>query len=138
VSEEDLAAIEARCAAAQPGPWTWIHDRLNERIFTVGKNGNRRARPGHKIRETWVGLLAGPVHGALAGHEERADGFDYPHVLALRWWQVAGTSLHGPVMPFRDDAAFIAAARADVPALVAEVRRLREEIRVRLLEEVPA
>ena len=41
-------------------------------------------------------------------------------------WSLHGPEANGPDMMPKGDAAFIAAARTAVPALVAEVRRLRE------------
>lgn len=43
-------------------------------------------------------------------------------------WDVDGPDANGPDMMPKGDAQFIAAARVDVPALVAEVRRLRAEV----------
>lgn len=81
MTEAEFAAIEARCAAATPGPWV--------------------AYPG----------------------EVRRDVGELPF---LRW--LPHDSPHGHAYDEarrQADAAFIAAARQDVPALLAEAGRLR-------------
>ena len=86
MTDEQLAAIRARCDAATPGPWV--------------------AR-----------LVYNAVYGAEAeGVRSEPDG----------------TMICGPGFPHpgAEDAEFIAAARADVPALLEEISRLREEVSV--------
>lgn len=78
----DLDAIEARCAAATPGPW---------------ESGGSTPTPG----EVWVWEETGHHPGDPDAPDTR----------------IASCSAA--------DGAFIAHARTDVPALVAEVRRLR-------------
>lgn len=83
MTEEELAAIEARAKAATPGPWV--------------------------VGETWRDHV---VDGRFQ------DGY----------WPVAsqpGMDHEGAWL--KGNAAFVAHAREDVPALVAEVRRLRGE-----------
>lgn len=117
----DLDAIEMRCAAATPGPWAWITDRMNDRVSKRTQTGGRRALPGRRLRDLWVYLLAGPPRQG-GDVKEWMDPWDFPHVIALPWASVKGTTVTG--FPSKDDEAFIAAARTDVPALVSEVRRL--------------
>jgi hypothetical protein len=84
MSKLDLDAIEARCEAASPGPWTAKLGRTTDWIAD-GRCGGISDANGEEIITTDSGVY---------GPEEA-------------------------------DAAFIAAARTDVPALLAEVRRLR-------------
>ena len=83
MTEDELATIEARANAAQPGPW-WV--------VVVGKNHDDG--PSHIIMSEYVSITE-----AFAGGE----------------------------IPQAVDAEFMAKARTDVPALVAEVRRLTAE-----------
>ena len=83
MTEDELATIEARANASQPGPW-WV--------VTVGKDHDDG--PSHIIMSEYVSITE-----AFAGGE-------IPHAV---------------------DAEFMANARTDVVALVAEVRRLTAE-----------
>lgn len=80
LTDEQLAAIEARASAATRGPW----DSIGERVYAGGASA-------------WV-------------------------VAESKMW-----GLDGERDDYAADAAFVAGARADVPALLAEVRRLRAE-----------
>lgn len=97
VSEQiDLGAIEARCAAATPGPWyiVWGGYRGNSICHSVpGRvyNGNK-----------WIEDSKQPLDEKIA-------------------------NMANPKRLSEDDAEFIAHARQDIPALIAEVRRLQEE-----------
>src|SRR4051812_2915147 len=82
LTEDDLAAIEARCNAATPGPWeSWIEGRDHFGGDSI-------------IRTADADLYLLPV----------------------------------PTPQHHQDQDFIAAARQDVPRLIAEVRRLRRLI----------
>jgi hypothetical protein len=85
VTDEDLAAIEARAAAAAAA---------DEAVTAAG--WVRRTGSGRPLDEQ---IALGRAYDAAIAHERDAD------------------------------AAFIAAARADVPALLAEIARLRDVIR---------
>lgn len=113
LSDEDLEAIEARCRAARPGPWHWTHDLVNEYV--------RSRRSGKHWRERYIYLLQ--------GRGQRFQDSSDARVLGLEWNLIKGDTFCGSPRPA--DAAFIAAARSDVPRLLAEVRRLREELRRR-------
>lgn len=130
MTDEELTAIEARATAATAGPWAWITDRMNDRISTRIKTGGRRPKAGEKLRDLWVGLLAGPPRGVLVENDlpDWLDPWDFPHIWALRWSDVNGKEIHGFATPRTADQDFIAHARADVPALIAEVRRLRGQV----------
>lgn len=83
MTEQELAAIEARATAATPGPWTASHRHVHGTPDNDEQSG--------------LGLeIEGPPQASGRGQFARGA-----------------------------DATFIAAAREDVPALVAEVRRLR-------------
>lgn len=104
----DLDAIEARAAAATEGPWEWREDS-HDRL-----------------------ILAGPLKSPSPDDESA-----YPWMAVLSW-----AGLKEPKRPLTAklspaDKAFIAAARTDVPALVAEVRRLRATITWMRTGEVP-
>lgn len=88
LNPEELAAMEARCEAATPGPW-------NDRDELELRDPN-----GYAV--VWF----------------------YPPNTDL--WEHQGTELH--------DANFIAHARTDMPRLIAEVKRLREEANTRDLQ----
>lgn len=83
----DLDVIEARAAAATPGPWEANAEQYHSEFGTI------------------IGGEVKPIAQAWLSGE---DGWVYPLTPA--------------------DAVFIAAARSDVPALAAEVRRLRVEL----------
>lgn len=81
LSDEDLAAMKARAAAATPGPWVYS---------------------GGSPEDPTVGYV---VHHRTLRWEEFGQGDAYT----------------------MQDAAFLAAAREDVPRLVGEVERLQQE-----------
>ena len=99
------------------------------------RNGDWRALPGRNSRDTHVFLLVGPRFDGEGPPTEAAydpaspdhrnfDEYDYKRVMALPWRYIRGDGIVN-VTPSDDDAAFIAAARTAVPALIAEIRRLR-------------
>lgn len=94
----DLDAIEARYARTTGGPWAYEH--CGEGLYCVG-------------------LTEPPAVGLVEDvyDEERGEYAEKPDVVEF----VA--EFHGD--DAADNARFTAAARTDVPALVAEVRRLR-------------
>lgn len=69
----------------------------------------------------WV---AEPARGKWSDGETHCAGI---HVAGESWNEIVTTDggVYGPNWP---DAQFIAAARSDIPALVAEVKRLRAEL----------
>ena len=100
----DLDAIEARANAATPGPWIPLYDSCDCDPDYGCSHGQ------------WVHAVSLPTH-AVGYESSPCDG--------------AGCIYHsaGEVADFtRETAEFIAAARTDVTALVAEVRRLRGEL----------
>ena len=79
ITPADLAAMEARCAAATAGPW----------------------------EHEWTG---------------------YRYAIESRDGVIAKLSEYVTMEKERMDAEFIAASRTDIPRLLAEVRRLREQL----------
>lgn len=94
MTDDELAAIEARCKKATPGPWN------------PPSNYDHERHPNVLLRRSIardVLVLVNPRYGRHLQH------------IPDEAFEQAGA-----------DAAFIAAARSDIPALLAEVRRLRE------------
>ncbi|MFJ9459737.1 hypothetical protein ACIRST_32265 [Kitasatospora sp. NPDC101447] len=92
LSDDELALIERRAAAATPGPWVaWTESRHG-----IGGESFIQIRPG-------------------------AEGDDELYVRRF----TAGQEVKSPNPELDADFDFIAAARQDVPRLIAEVKRLR-------------
>ena len=128
MTNEELDAIRAREAAATPGPWAWdIQAAIKQAYLWTTHNGHhyvmgfRRwgmngAAPTFQVYEKYEGPLderkskgmfrADKLTKSLPGKEYNVGYDDY---------------LDHP------DAEFIAHARQDVPALIAEVKRLNSE-----------
>jgi hypothetical protein len=114
VSDLDLEAIEKACAEAAPGPWKWCEGReMRSPVLDA-------EREAILSREDWF----------------RNDG------LCARMKELA--EIKSPIIetdggcygPGDADAAFIANARSWVPALVARVRELQEQLRQAEVREV--
>jgi hypothetical protein len=106
MTPEEMNDIEARCNAATPGPWEPGQGWLLKDGRSAPVNWPSWGAVGGTVALT--GLAAKQEHLGVTTHE----------------------AVHSPHVGANDsaaDAAFIAAARTDVPALIAEVRRLREE-----------
>jgi hypothetical protein len=100
MTEKELDAIRARERAALPGPWFWQRGR---------HHGPLDARTGGALRTTKPFTLGGE---------------EFNQVLICTMQLVEGV----PALEFfgqPGDIAFIAHAREDVPALLAEIDRLR-------------
>ena len=89
MTNDEITEIEARCAAASPGPWTW-----------------RRGSNGQGYEDLTLVAKDGVVISGLGSHGSGDIGIDE-----------------------EGDAPFIAHARTDLPAALAEVRRLRNIIK---------
>ena len=96
MTEDELREIEERANAATAGPWV-------------------------QSGETWDGDATGGVWVRLNGGS--TDDV-YDGVAFVSRWEDRGKPDHAQSQDFQD-AAFIAHARADVPTLVAEIRRLK-------------
>ncbi|MFJ4682013.1 hypothetical protein [Streptomyces sp. NPDC088789] len=111
-TDQQLADIEARATAATPGPWGVYQfggDSLIEIAAELEDTGT-----GYRARRTVARFDEEPMDNDPAHAEWTAEE---------DWAQVQA------------DAAFVAAAREDVPALLAEVRRLRQQ-RAFLLDQL--
>lgn len=108
----DLDAIEQRANAATPGPWTtgWPRGQCANPRHSV-------PHPGRDGDDPCVSALAGYLAGDCVS-QLKPIGVPFHEVR-----YVVDIGDGGDISVA--DAAFIAAARQDVPALVAEVRRLR-------------
>ncbi len=128
MTDDELAAIRARCEAATPGPWEW------ERSYSVaypGTDGKCCYCLSPKANELVREFVA---EDGRPAHVHRFAWDDYPD----KWHFIDsadGTTItgnydyeDGGVASKREDADFIAHARTDVPALLAEVERLRKEL----------
>lgn len=103
----DLDAIKARCEAATPGPWANEPDTGAGRVW-VRINHRGDFEPIWPWRGHWRRLFQVRTDRDRETWTEDAKR----EVFAAR----------------ARDGAFVAAARTDVPALVAEVERLRDEL----------
>jgi len=106
MTEEQLREIDARAAAATPGPWVqgcWVG-----RCHLPHQHGQGNCRYDYTLRHD--GEHRREVSPAHPVHNEA----------------IVGRGEYGPLLSDQD-AAFIAHAREDMPELLAEVRRLRNE-----------
>lgn len=105
VTEEELTNIKARCEAATPGPWEWEGD------FPEGTVTNQYGPEGPRlISLTQVTPVVGAPDQTYPARVLDSFGYD-------EW----GLSVNDK------DGEFIAKARRDVPLLLAEIDRLRDE-----------
>jgi len=111
LSDAELEAIERRCAEASPGPWIAQILGSLEEAKILGRFRWAQPDPGFGpwpiTPQTEVGVVW------------RANKLRKPDDTPLR------IGLPGVVEVTAPDAEFIANARADVPRLVNEIRRLR-------------
>jgi hypothetical protein len=101
LADRDLAEIEERVQAATPGPWfvRYLDDDVAMNLVAVS------TAPDTSLAERWPAFDHREIITAtLVQHPHYVDVADE------RW---------------DENAAFIAHARADVPRLIAEIRRLR-------------
>jgi hypothetical protein len=117
----DLSAIKARAAAATPGPWGWFGYVPAPKGYAKQRNVYLATQ--HSGRIYVMDFERWGINGArprFQDHEQHLM-IDEP----ARCFQVAEHSgaIEGVTHP---DAAFIAHARADVDALIAEVERKNE------------
>jgi hypothetical protein len=111
MTAEELDAIEARAAAATPGPWHY-----NSYSAVYGSHADY-----DRLEKEWEAAGEPPADKGTEWWDRFYDADpDVAHVPAH----------HGDtaVRRRKKDAEFIAHARSDVPRLVAEIRRLRKEL----------
>lgn len=125
----DLDAIEARADAATPGPWergeVWAWADVMADRFGPNTCGLCAAY-GEPV---WTGEV--DINGRMMdAHKHRAtDPYEPDHVISGPDGVVAGNYDHEDGGIFDPaDTEFVVHARSDVPALAAEVRRLRGEL----------
>ena len=123
ITEERLAEIEARANAATQGPWEMRTDQDNgqgsREQLLASNTGEWKVCDSFCI---WTPPAA-TSRGKQRAPNEHEHKYD-PTVLAGDGWHGSGDLIISD-----EDAAFIAAARTDVPQLVAEIRRLRDALR---------
>lgn len=102
MTPEELDAIELRAAAATPGPWAEDDGHIFSRPLTYERHAAIMRRMAGSPEPHPDGDRDAPL-GAVATCSQ-----DFPN--------------------FEADSEFIAAARSDVPALVAEVEALRSQL----------
>jgi len=128
MSELDLDAAEAMCAAATPGPWEWRVNPTSRSFYLEGT-----PRTGNEFVmgfERWGMGSAQPTLRKWVDAD--CDGGGY-HLLAkgVEFLKpIPGREHHASWAQTVDqpDAAFIAAARTLVPQLVARVRELDRRV----------
>lgn len=116
LSEQRLKEIKARCAAATPGPW-YYHNPDDALCMNVVAVTTKADEP----------------------DTQQADPEEFcREIVALTLYQRPRVVCHEAELWF-EDGLFIAAARQDVPDLVAEVERLRAELAAihRACEQLP-
>lgn len=113
-SDIDIAAIDARCAAATPGPWFWTgykrtralrlqaRDGLGSIVMDFDRWGMADAQPRFRVDGLMVDAAELPMWRE-GGGDGRLESVAHP------------------------DMVFLAHARTDLPALVARVRELEAE-----------
>ena len=102
----NLQPIKARCEAATPGPWFVVRGDDDHAMGAVG------IATGERVSDDFF------EYGRCADHEK---------TVAVTLWQAPRIATHQSNR-WHEDAAFIASARTDVPALLAEVARLQDAI----------
>lgn len=110
LTERELSEIDARLAAATPGPWRW--DSFGSGTEYVHMR-NASGRTGPRIM--------GPDHSDQDGH---VGAHMFLHNVSA-FQALTGEDERGLEREKAANAEFIAHARDDVPRLLAEVRRLR-------------
>lgn len=122
----NLSAIEKRSKSATPGPWQVIPDSrpdvtTEQMIFTKSGTGG-----------FWdEGQLIKRMHAGMRNDGNLEDFITHPenYVVRLHICELAKYYDQKSSIANSDDAEFIAHARTDIPALCAEVRELRKQVR---------
>lgn len=133
MTDERLTEIEARITAATPGPWIDLMRTYFERCKADRRQHGNRWYHGSERDSTPLTLIVrDDVKGERIDPEDiprRVDKYEMTDIISLFWSSLprrTTTMIEGFFKP--EDAAFIVAARQDVPDLLAEVRRLRREV----------
>lgn len=130
MTEEELTALERLAERATPGPWVdWLARYAD--AMNAYKKRHGVWYHGTAAWSTPVVLIGGSTDfmGQPLTDEDipgRADFHDLKKVIGWRWGMLKrGTTAITEGFLSPEDTAFICASRAAVPALIAEVRRLR-------------
>lgn len=113
MTEEELAAIEARADAATMGPWVVSEWRLE--INDLGRQEFPEGLDHRPEYEVITGWIHGQAHSPIPIVWNTFGPYQEPQHFCH--WD-------------KDDAEFVAHAREDVPALIAEVRQLRATLQI--------
>ena len=133
MTDAELDEIEARAEKATPGPWGWFGNVRARSVYLATQFWGR-----HFVMQfaRWGMNGAQPVFRSPLPPDdsERAEGRPAPAIMRTLSELVDAdngflTADHnGEIVAVgHPDAVFIAAARTDVPRLVAEIRRLKAE-----------
>ena len=124
MSEQQLAEILARANAATAGPWKWSgNTEVRDMRLQAQHHGGLTVMD----FERW-GMQSACPRFAKNWAMYRADEMVEYQVHQLGWVDKSEPPYRADISGIdHPDARFIAAAREDVPALLAEVQRLREE-----------
>lgn len=123
MDERRLREIEQRANAATPGPWHPRHtdDEAFMNAYYVGLDPAPEGRP-YPMHDTRCGLSAGDEDQEPSNRVVAITLLQAPRLVDVG----DGETLDGCL--WEENADFIAHSRADVPDLVAEVRRLQAEV----------
>jgi hypothetical protein len=122
VTLEELAAIKARTEAATRGPWRTGYASTNCKVDHGKGFGGHNGKDCRYTFSFWMDGEYGERSISRALDHRPGDEVP-PDSLVCGMWGYEDGGVRLPV-----DADFIAAARDDVPALVAEVERLRQAL----------
>jgi hypothetical protein len=124
--DADLDAIAARAAAATPGPWYWTVPAHTGDAHTAVSGALRTHSPAPRPLPDGTLFHDPSVLVPMARLRGDPDWLERFHKANAQ----GQTALQVGMECFarEEDKAFIAHARADVPALLAEVRRLRQQL----------
>jgi hypothetical protein len=104
ITDKELEAIEQRAERATPGPW-----------FV------------RRLDDEWAAtLLAVSTSPGREGRTQRWPDFDEGEIVAATLVQSPNRYVTVSDERWDENADFIAAARSDIPRLIAEIRRLRQ------------
>ncbi len=121
MTDQELSAIEERLSKASPGRWSW-NVSMKSKHMSLETTGN-----GHGL-EVVMDFERWGMGGARARFQDRERGL---MVHAEEFCaEVPGREHHASwyMTIAHPDAIFIAGARKDVEVLLAEVKRLRQEV----------
>lgn len=135
MTDAELDAIEARAGAATPGPWSafYLNDAAADWREAFNTNAPERATGGYVFRldplHTIRVMAAEPEiyePGETVIVPDNGTSIANKRAICRGYDIDTGEPEHEELVDIRPhDAAFIASARTDIPALIAEIRRLK-------------